>query len=71
MYKEKSMPRKFKINPRFMGTDFDICKKKTITIKDGVTVLIGCNGAGKTTMLHQLKHNLSISKIARLKNYFL
>ena len=57
------MPRKFKINPRFMGTDFDICKKKTITIKDGVTVLIGCNGAGKTTMLHQLKHNLSNDNI--------
>ena len=57
------MPRKFKINPRFMGTDFDICKKKTITIKDGVTVLIGCNGAGKTTMLHQLKHNLSKDNI--------
>lgn len=57
------MPRKFKINPRFMGTDFDICKKKTITIKDGVTVLIGCNGAGKTTMLHQLKHNLTKENI--------
>ena len=35
--------------------DGNIYEKSYVTIRPGVTVLIGCNGAGKTTMLHQIK----------------
>ena len=32
--------------------------KSKITVKPGVTVLVGCNGAGKTTLLRQIKEQL-------------
>lgn len=37
--------------------------KTTITLKPGVTVLVGCNGAGKTTMLQSIKTMLRDEKI--------
>lgn len=50
--------RKFKIdkNPNDMNTDLFL--KNTITILPGVTVLVGCNGYGKTTLLNCIEHNL-------------
>ena len=33
-------------------------RKKTITLEPGLTVLVGCNGSGKTTFLNQLKDHL-------------
>ena len=41
------MSRKFKLEKRYYGEDYDLYKKKTITINEGVTVLVGCNGSGK------------------------
>lgn len=38
-------------------------RKEAITIKPGVTVLVGCNGIGKTTLLHQLRDRLKKQKI--------
>ncbi len=35
-----------------------IFKRKFITVEPGVTVLVGCNGAGKTTMLRQIENQL-------------
>lgn len=32
----------------------DILAKDEVTIKPGLTVLVGCNGAGKSTFIHQL-----------------
>lgn len=33
-------------------------KKKKITLKPGITILVGCNGVGKTTLLRQIKKQL-------------
>lgn len=55
--------RKFKIEPFWYGEDFRMYKKKTITLEEGVTVLVGCNGIGKTTLLEQLKVQLNKKKI--------
>ena len=49
------MSRKFTLHKRYYGEDYDLYKKKTITIKEGLTVLVGCNGIGKTTLLRQIK----------------
>ena len=38
-------------------------KKKNIEIEPGVTVLVGCNGIGKTTLLRQLEVRLKKEKI--------
>lgn len=57
------MSRKFKLEPDWYGEDIKMYKKKTITLEEGVTVLVGCNGIGKTTMLHQLKEQLTKKKI--------
>lgn len=33
-------------------------KRKTVVLNSGVTVLVGCNGIGKTTFLHQIRDRL-------------
>jgi ABC-type cobalamin/Fe3+-siderophores transport system ATPase subunit len=38
-------------------------KKKSITFKPGLTVLVGCNGVGKTTLLHNIKSSLKADDI--------
>ena len=45
------------------GEGFSICKPKQVTIKQGLTVLVGCNGIGKTTFLHNIKDELKKEKI--------
>lgn len=50
--------RKFVIDKDYKGVGCDIYKKKNIEINTGVTVLVGCNGMGKTTLIHQLKRQL-------------
>ena len=37
--------------------------KKEFEFKPGVTVLVGCNGCGKTTLLHQIKEYLKKKKV--------
>ena len=37
---------------------FNVCSRKEITFKEGLTVLVGCNGYGKTTTLHNLREQL-------------
>lgn len=37
--------------------------KKEFEFKPGVTVLVGCNGCGKTTLLHQIKDYLKSKKV--------
>lgn len=34
---------------------FSTCRRKEVEFQSGLTVLVGCNGAGKTTMLQNLK----------------
>lgn len=57
------MSRKFKIERDYYDTGSNLYKKKTIEIKPGITVLVGCNGIGKTTLLHQIKDNLKKENI--------
>lgn len=52
------MSRKFTLVKDYYGLGFDIYKKKTIAINSGVTVLVGCNGIGKTTFLKQITNTL-------------
>ena len=54
--------RKFKIekNPNDCGI---LYYKNTAVFEPGVTVLIGCNGCGKTTMIKQIKTQLEKDKI--------
>ena len=57
------MGRKFILERDYYDEGYNLYKKKTIEIKSGVTVLIGCNGIGKTTLLHQIKNSLKKDKI--------
>lgn len=58
------MSRQFTLNNDWYDEDdFNIFKKKKITIKSGLTVLVGCNGAGKTTMLNQIEDMLDRKNI--------
>lgn len=57
------MSRKFKIDRDYHGLGFNIYKKCTFTFNPGVTVLVGCNGIGKTTLLIQIKEQLKTEKI--------
>lgn len=46
--------RTFKVYRDYHDIGCDILAKDEITIKPGLTVLVGCNGAGKSTLIHQL-----------------
>lgn len=37
------------------GEGFSPCRRKEVEFQSGLTVLVGCNGAGKSTMIHNLK----------------
>lgn len=52
------MSRKFVLERDYYGEGVNLYKKKTVIINPGITVLVGCNGIGKTTFLHQLRGNL-------------
>ena len=36
----------------------NLYKKDFVEIKEGLTILVGCNGSGKTTMINQMKNQL-------------
>lgn len=57
------MSRKFTLVQDYYEEGFNLYKNKIITIKEGVTVLVGCNGIGKTTLLHQIRDSLKKKKI--------
>ena len=56
------MSRKIKLWKDPYG-DGNLYKKKSITFYPGLTVLVGCNGIGKTTLLHNIADNLKKNKI--------
>lgn len=58
----KNSSRTFKIDKDYCGVGCPIYKKSTITINTGLTVLVGCNGIGKTTLIMQLKDKLKNDK---------
>ena len=47
--------RIFNINKDYCGVGCNIYKKSTIEISTGLTILVGCNGIGKSTLIMQLK----------------
>lgn len=57
------MSRKIKTWRDPYGEGFNTCKKREIEIEPGLTVLVGCNGAGKTTMLHNVAEELKNENI--------
>lgn len=52
------MSRKFTLIRDYHEEGMYLYKNKTITVNPGVTVLVGCNGIGKTTFLHQIRNRL-------------
>lgn len=44
-----------------------LCRAKTISVNPGLTVLVGCNGAGKTTMLLNIENELDRQNIPVIK----
>lgn len=48
-------------NPYSEG--FSTCRLKQITIKSGLTILVGCNGSGKTTLLNNIQNELKKENI--------
>lgn len=42
---------------------FYTCRKKEVEFQTGLTILVGCNGAGKSTMLHNIKDELKKENI--------
>ena len=57
------MSRNFKLQKYIHEENLILWKKRTITINDGVTVLVGCNGIGKTSLLHCIKNQLKKENI--------
>lgn len=57
------MSRKICLEKDYYEEGVNLYKKKTVIINPGITVLVGCNGIGKTTFLHQLRDNLKKSNI--------
>lgn len=54
--------RTFKIDKDYCGVGCPIYKKSRITLNTGLTVLVGCNGIGKSTLIMQLKDKLKKDK---------
>lgn len=61
--KEIKMSKKIELFRDYYDTGYNLYKKKTIEIKPGITILVGCNGIGKTTLLHQIKDKLKKENI--------
>lgn len=61
------MPRRVKLWRDPYGEDFELFQKKSVTFKPGLTVLVGCNGIGKSTLLRNIKSELKENKIPVLK----
>ena len=57
------MGRVFTVARDFYDTGEILFTKKNITIEPGLTVLVGCNGSGKTTFLHIIEGALKKKKI--------
>ena len=57
------MPRKFIVNPDFYDTGCKIFSKSEMTINPGFTVLVGCNGIGKSTFIKTIKQDLKSNNI--------
>lgn len=55
--------RKMELHNNPYGSNVNLFRKKTITLQEGLTVLVGANGTGKTTLLHSICEHLRKEKI--------
>lgn len=55
--------RKFTLSNTWYGDNDNIFKNNTLEVNTGITVLVGCNGIGKTTLLQQIGKNLKDNDI--------
>lgn len=55
--------RKFTLSNTWYSGGDNIFKNSTLEVNTGITVLVGCNGIGKTTLLYQIKQNLKDNDI--------
>ena len=62
------MSRTFKLDKDPYGENEVLYAKRKVTIEPGVTVLVGCNGTGKTTLMrHYIMPQLEKAKIPYMK----
>lgn len=61
------MSRKIELCKNSYDCGFDLFKNKIIEIKEGITVLVGCNGIGKSTLLHYIEKTLNKENIPYMK----
>ena len=59
--------RKFKLFKNYYEENDKLYKKSSITINSGITVFVGCNGIGKTTLFRQIISQLKEQNIPYLK----
>ena len=57
------MSRDFKLKRNYYGDEFRLYRRANITLNPGLTVLVGCNGIGKSTLLYQLENSLKKDNI--------
>ena len=59
------MSRRFKIERDCYEDKNYLYKKGHVTFQPGLTVLVGCNGCGKTTLMKQLENVNAGSNVLR------
>lgn len=57
---------RFRLKRDYWDDGVCLYDKGEVTVKPGVTVLVGCNGSGKSTMLRQMREQLEETKSAHL-----
>lgn len=62
------MERFIKIPKDFYDSGFDICKEDGIFFQEGVSILVGCNGTGKSTVIKCIKKELDQNNIPFIKH---
>lgn len=53
----------FSITRDYYEEDVFLYKKNTVTLYPGLTILVGCNGCGKSTLIKQMEHSLDKEEI--------
>lgn len=63
------MSRTFKFDKNPYNEETNIYSSNTFTFNPGVTILVGCNGMGKTTLLHNIENKIKKDKNSLLLSF--